>query len=300
MKRPPRGFTLVELLVVVAIIGLLIGLLLPAIQSAREAARRAACQNHLHQLGIALHGYHSSQGCFPPGYLGNAQNYWYPHWSWSSYILPYLEEGSVYSALGVEWQQFGNGAQLAPATAETQQPMSVFVCPSDLGNLLNDQKDRHGKSNYRGVMGTIPLLNTDYATDMSENGVIFLNSNISTGQITDGSSQTLIVGECTLSGLNPDHNAAIWAGMHGSIPNPDPTSSSQETIMLSDAMWWINSDPNWCINGLGVQAFGSNHPDGAGFCFADGSIHFLHTEIDGTTLENLAARNDGNVVGDYD
>ena len=137
--------------------------------------------------------------------------------------------------------------------------MSLFVCPSDLGNLLNDQKDLHGKSNYRGVMGTITLLTSDYPTAMTENGVIFLNSNISTGQITDGSSQTLIVGECTLSGLNPDHNGAIWAGMRGSVPTPDPTSSNQETIMDSDAMWWINSDPNWCINGSGLQAFGSNH-----------------------------------------
>ncbi len=300
MKHPPRGFTLVELLVVVAIIGVLIGLLLPAIQSAREAARRAACQNHLHQLGVALHGYYSSRGCFPPGYLGNDQNYFYPHWAWTSYILPYLEEGGVYKALGVDSQQFGNGAQLAPATADTQQPMSLFICPSDLGNLLNDQKGLHGKSNYRGVMGNIALLTSDYPTAMSENGVIFLNSNISTGQITDGSSQTLIVGECTLSGLDPDHNGAIWAGMRGSIPNPDPTSNSQETIMDSDVMWWINRDPYWCINGVGIQAFGSNHPDGAGFCFADGSVHFLRTEIDGTTLENLAARNDGMMVGNYD
>jgi prepilin-type N-terminal cleavage/methylation domain-containing protein/prepilin-type processing-associated H-X9-DG protein len=298
MERPPRGFTLVELLVVVAIIGLLIGLLLPAIQSAREAARRAACQNHLHQLGVALHGYHSSQGHFPPGYLGNEQNYGYPHWSWSSYILPYLEEGGVYKALGVEWQQFGNGAILAPATADTQRPMSLFVCPSDLGNVLNDQKDLHGKSNYRGVMGTIPMLVSDYPTLMTANGVIYLNSTISTGDITDGSSQTLMLGECTLSGLNPDHNGAIWAGMHGSVDVPPSTSLG--TVMLSDVMWWVNSDPNWCINGIGVQAFGSNHPDGASFCFADGSVHYLRTEIDGTTLENLAARNDGNLVGDYD
>ncbi len=298
MKRPPHGFTLVELLVVIAIIGVLIGLLLPAIQSAREAARRTICQNHLHQLGIALHGYHSSHGYFPPGYAGNAQNYMYPHWSWSSYILPYVEEGGAYNALGVESQQFGNGEMLAPATADTQRPMSLFVCPSDLGNVLNDQKDLHGKSNYRGVMGNITMLTTDYPTAMTENGVIYMNSNISTGKITDGASQTLIVGECTLSGLNPSHNGAIWAGMHGSV---DASSfGGWEMVAISDAMWWINSDPNWCINGIGLQAFGSNHPGGASFCFADGSIHFLRTEIDGTTLENLAARNDGGLVENYD
>ena len=298
MKRPPHGFTLVELLAVIAIIGLLVGLLLPAIQSARESARRAVCQNHLHQLGLALHAFHSSHDCFPSGYLANAQNYWNPHWSWSSYLLPFLEEGAVYKALGVESQQFGNGATLAPATADTQRPMSLFVCPSDLGNVLNDQKGLHGKSNYRGVMGNITMLTFDYPTAMSENGVIYLNSNISTGMITDGSSRTLIVGECTLSGLNPSHNGAIWAGMRGSLDSSN--SANPETITASDAMWWINSDPNWCINGMGLQAFGSNHPGGACFCFADGSIHFLRTDIDGTTLENLAARNDGMPVGDYD
>ena len=125
-----------------------------------------------------------------------------------------------------------------------------------------------------------------------------MNSNISTGKITDGCSHTLIVGECTLSGVNPSHNGAIWAGMHGSVDIS--VATGQETIMISDAMWWINSDPNWCINGNGLQAFSSNHPAGANFCFADGSVHFLQTTIDGTTLENLAARNDGMWVGNYD
>jgi prepilin-type N-terminal cleavage/methylation domain-containing protein len=297
MKRPLHGFTLVELLVVIAIIAVLIGLLLPAIQSAREAGRRVSCQNHLHQLGVALHGYHSSHERFPPGYLANAQNFWYPHWSWSSYVLPYLEEGSAYKALGVESRQFGNGAMLAPATADTQRPMSLFACPSDHGNVLNDRKDLHGKSNYRGVMGNIPMLTIDYLTAMTENGAIYMNSSISTGKITDGSSHTLIVGECTLSGPDPGHNGAIWAGMHGSLDNPATTT--HETILISDAMWWVNSDPDWCINGSGLQAFGSNHPGGAGFCFADASIHFLRSEIDGATLEKLAARNDGMPVGDY-
>jgi prepilin-type processing-associated H-X9-DG protein len=172
------------------------------------------------------------------------------------------------------------------------------VCASDYGNVLNDRKDLHGKSNYRGVMGNITMLTEDYLTAMTENGVIYLNSSISTSKISHGASHTLIVGECTLDGRSPGHNGAIWAGMHGSFDTSG--SDGEETITISDAMWWINSDPNWCINGTGLQAFGSNHPGGACFCFADGSVHFLRAEIDGTTLESLAARNDGQPAIDFD
>ena len=61
-----KGFSLIELLVVITIIGVLIGLLLPAVQAAREAARRVACLNHLRQIGIGLQNYHAACGSFPP------------------------------------------------------------------------------------------------------------------------------------------------------------------------------------------------------------------------------------------
>ena len=295
VRRKLRGFTLVELLVVITIIGLLIALLLPAVQAAREAARRSSCRNNLRQLGIALHGYHGVYDCFPPGYLANTNTYTYAHWSWATFLLPYLEQQSLYNVLGVNTQEFGGGVLFASPCTATQTSLSVFVCPSDNGPALNASKSLFAKSNYRGITGSQPTtLTQTYDQDIGQNGVIYLNSCISTAAITDGTSNTLAVGECSLDPRGQTYVGAIWAGMRGSI-----STGTNSAIYDSDAMWGIDSDPLYRINGQAPQAFSSRHPGGAHFVFADGSVHFLLESIDGQTLERLACRNDGLPVGNY-
>jgi len=134
-----RGFTLVELLVVMAIIGLLIALLLPAVQSARHAAWRAQCQNHMHQIGVALHLYHDAHGAFPSAQDTHLHPQYY--WSWLAKILPYHEQDNLLEQVeawrdsgppgNVRWAPWYTAKGTQPQNAVLAAVVPTYVCPLD-------------------------------------------------------------------------------------------------------------------------------------------------------------------------
>jgi prepilin-type N-terminal cleavage/methylation domain-containing protein len=97
MNSHQKAFTLIELLIVIAIIGLLVSLLIPAIQAAREAARRMHCANNLKQMGVAVHGFHDIQKAFPPACIG-ASGRGAVH----LFLLPYLEKNVLWDTLNAD------------------------------------------------------------------------------------------------------------------------------------------------------------------------------------------------------
>lgn len=190
-----RGFTLVELLVVVAIIGILIALLLPAIQSAREAGRRAHCANNMRQLGVASHHHQEKWGEFPPGRLKGSD---FRRWSQHARLLPFLEEKPVHAEIDYD-RGPGNGANRVARMAK----IGVFRCPSDHNRMTASYNKNHpgwGKNNYKANAGNDIGTTTD--GQEQNNGIFMTNRTVTFKDITDGTSQTALFAEAVLGDAN--------------------------------------------------------------------------------------------------
>ena len=186
-----RGFTLIELLVVIAIIAVLIALLLPAVQQAREAARRSQCTNNLKQIGLALHNYHDVYNTFPAGYIDQGVAANRGHYSWTSAILPYIDQAPLSNLMRVG--DVPLSTNLTNNLTAMQTPLSGFACPSNPAPSLNDAalpaanaraiQDSAGTG--RGVVLIRPAITVD-----TNRGVVHRHVAVD-GQLTLGASGVL-------------------------------------------------------------------------------------------------------------
>ncbi len=331
-----RAFTLIELLVVIAIIAVLIALLLPAVQAAREGARRAQCTNNLKQIGLAIANYESTIGCIVPGYISSAvplaQNgvSGYnpdpftldngPGWGWLAMLLPYAEQGPLYSATNVNLPTW-----VAENSTVVTVQISVFLCPSANNptatcmmvdanlNLLPVANQYFARANYQYNMGwndtSIQPPNTNYDDPVRGcNGPIYRNSRVRYAGVTDGLSNTVFASEktpyladATWVGIIPGYrhfayNAFASAGTGGAGVNfdyPGAILASHSGPSLYEVPQVIHP-PN---SPLGhTDEFYSLHPGGANVLMGDGSVRFIKQSINLLAWQAMSSRAVGEVI----
>jgi prepilin-type N-terminal cleavage/methylation domain-containing protein/prepilin-type processing-associated H-X9-DG protein len=293
--RPLHGFTLIELLVVVTIIGVLTALLLPAVQAARETARQATCRNNLKQLGAALHAYHAQHGEFPEGARLHAQT-GRKSIGWHVLVLPHLDHRNLYAEIN---PTADGGARRDPGHVVVPS----YFCPTaEPPTTIETDLE---SANYVGVAGAGETredwpLEEKLCGIVATDGVLHLRSRVRVQDIGDGSSHTLAVGERTL--YNTDELWTLGAVWYKSGGSPTPTKVC--VAAAKHVVWPINALETRRVYYVGdfdgppalrqvrnnELAFGSQHPGGAHFAFADGSVHFLDEALDLAAYRGLATR----------
>jgi prepilin-type processing-associated H-X9-DG protein len=266
------AFTLLELLVVIALTGLLLGLTLTAIQKVRSAADRTRCQNNLRQVGLALHHYHDNVGKLPPGVTGDQPSAKQPFLSWCARLLPYLEEESFWRQIVSAFEADRDFLHDPPHTA-LSTPMPHFACPSD----------RRARDALRVGLSGVKRAFTSYVgvagqSAFKKDGVLFVDSAITFSDIPDGTSNTLAAGERPPS---KDLILGWWYAGWGQDKEGDGD-------MLLGVRAWNNSTygrgcpegpydfkPGDFNNQCDAFHFWSPHSGGANFLIADGSVRFI-------------------------
>lgn len=324
-----RGFTIIELLVVVAIIGVLIALLMPAVQQARAAARRTECANHLKQLALATHMFHDTYGAFPPARLildiprttnDTATRSGMDEPTWLVRLLPFLDQAAFHQQWD-EYETYGQHAETA-----RKQALSVFLCPDRRsadsavvedgtvtisapcgcpagfqfvpGGAVTDYAACHGDLSpgavnsasdfYWGGNGTGVIISSRPAGIPEAIQRDWLDK-VRLSSVTDGTSQTLMIGELHIprgEDLATPFNGPAYYGRH-------LTNSSR--IGGPGVPLAHDSDDQRAS----LYSFGSSHSGVVQFALADGSIRPLSTSISTRLLGHLTNRHDGASTGEY-
>ena len=318
-KGPRPAFTLVELIVVIAIIATLIGLLLPAVQKARHAAARMSCANNLKQVGLAMHGHHDANDRLPVGMRtgispANGGEFTGPGWGWAAYLLPYIEQAPRHLQI-----RFDQPIEAAVHAELRMSPLKAYRCPADdiknswtvvkrteSGVLIGPICDVAG-ANYVAVAGTEdidgrePSMATIMSGDFSGlfDGAIYINSKTRLTDLTDGTSTTLLAGERSAK----VHPAAWVGGVKDARLMPDGETDPDK---MDDSMAMCLGVVGEAIKpgqpgSIVMARFTSPHGVGANFLFADGHVRFLTPNIKFEVYKALVTRAGGEVVnaGDY-
>jgi prepilin-type N-terminal cleavage/methylation domain-containing protein/prepilin-type processing-associated H-X9-DG protein len=333
-KRTRKGFTLVEVLVVIAVIGIMVALLLPAVQQAREAARRTQCKNHLKNLALALHNYHDAHRQFPPSavttpcstsrihncfrrvdrsLIANS-----PRIPWTFVILPQMDQAAAYSKLnfvGLPMYAFLSGSVLEGDARILEQGFPFFRCPTDSGP---DRKNFTSINGLRGVNRDPLILATlNYGgncglhaldEDQSLSGAFGINSSISMTMMTDGTSNTILLAE-HLTGSPSDSRGVFSSNLptFSSVYFFQTPNSPVADTAISNTGCGSPPLPNQPCRVVSDQtplngwygAARSSHAGGIQAAFADGNVRFISNNISLEVWRNLGARNDGNIIGEF-
>jgi prepilin-type N-terminal cleavage/methylation domain-containing protein/prepilin-type processing-associated H-X9-DG protein len=301
-RSPAKGFTLVELLVVIAVIGVLVALLLPAIQTARESARKAQCANNLKQIGLAMQNYVIDYREFPAGYKSKVlpnHDDWGPGWAWGSMIMHYLEESPLRDQIDFSWSLRGPESETIRMTS-----VPIFICPSDgMFETIIDIPSasstrvicRMAAGSYVANAGTIrPTCKV--CRDVFD-GVFGRNRAIKPKELQDGLSKTLCVGERASHWSRP----TVW----GVLPNSKVIDNQQPGRFAGGPAFVLGTTFNKGFNietstemahgteDTYAESFGSMHLGGAHFLFCDGGVRFIWDDADPAILNALSTR-DGN------
>jgi prepilin-type N-terminal cleavage/methylation domain-containing protein/prepilin-type processing-associated H-X9-DG protein len=328
MVRRREAFSLIELLIVIAIIAVLIGLLLPAIQKVREAANLSTCQNNLHQIGLALHNYHDTYGSFPLGSKNDKPlRFSAPRLTFTYFLYPYLGETPTFTLFdprltgssdgfggSIPWCGSSNSISVNAPTAKI---VSSFLCNSDTsGSRTLTHLDDFGnelftmsRSNYLGIFGDRDLGGFFPNNPLNKRAVFGVNYGARIGEIKDGTTNTMAVAEY-LTGvpkaeLAEDRRGAHWVdapGFSQLYTQFAPNSSNPDLMAPTGACLHKPSDNLPCaISTLDqtTAASRSRHRGGVNVLMADGRVCFIHQGINLATWQALGTIDGEEVPGNY-
>lgn len=320
-SRPPGGFTLIEILVVILIVAILLGILIMAVQNSRETANRIVCTNNMKQIALALANYQSQHGAYPPAYIakhpnGNIEQG--TNWGWAAMTLHHLDYKNIYNSINFQLKVYD-----IQSYTSRRASISSFICPSagdiEPVEVLNwftraPYIDDLAASSYVSSAGNRSLHRSPISHDWfwrtrnsAETGVMYRNSNIKPSSIKDGLSSTLLLGERLPSLSGSSWVGSLPIGIYGICTGSATTNQecvSANVLVLGHAgPENDNGSPAWVdrpnYRASGADGYSSNHQNGCVFALADGSVRFIKNNISPMVFGALASISGGELVGEY-